>query len=39
MLEPDKYFDGLPNSSFERVPLPREDRKGGHIEGLAAWQL
>ena len=35
---PAKYFDGLPNSSFERVPLPREDRKGGHIQGVA-WQL
>ena len=22
LLEPDKIFDGLPNSSFERVPLP-----------------
>ena len=35
---PTKYFDGLPNSSFERVPIPREDRKGGHIQGVA-WQL
>ena len=27
-----KYFDGLPNASLEHALLPREDRRGGHIQ-------
>ena len=32
MLEPEKYFDGLPNASLEHTLHPREDRRGGHIQ-------
>ena len=32
---PTKDFDGLSNSSFEHVLLSREDRRGGHIQGVA----
>ena len=27
-----KYFDGLPNASLEHALLPREDRRGGHLQ-------
>ena len=32
MLEPEKYFNDLPSASLELALLPREDRRGGHIQ-------
>ena len=36
MMEPEKIFDGLPDSSLKHVVFSRTDRGGGDIQGLCS---